>query len=219
MVPRLCLLLATLARAAPEFPLQFRAVVETTAHLVDRAQDYPPWLRRVQLDYDYVNKRARAAVLLGLDAGKNFTRRYDAAQEYAVRGEPYPDCKRSYLGEAMPMPAYPSTAALAEADVDIDGSRHERWLVDIPGAERTHVYTNEALVDGAYVPLMTYDFVEFEAVAPAEAAFDLDAPWTKATCDRHARRRRPAAARDDPTTPSQVGGWPYLHLFHHYLMV
>ncbi|KAH8067740.1 hypothetical protein JL721_7296 [Aureococcus anophagefferens] len=162
-------------RAAPEFPLQFRAVVETTAHLVDRAQDYPPWLRRVQLDY-YVNKRARAAVLLGLDAGKNFTRRYDSAQEYAVRGEPYPDCKRSYLGEAMPMPAYPSTAALAEADVDIDGSRHERWLVDIPGAERTHVYTNEALVDGAYVPLMTYDFVEFEAVAPAEAAFDLDAP-------------------------------------------
>ena len=67
---------------------------------------------------------------------------------------------------------------------------------------------------------MTYDFVEFEAVAPAEAAFDLDAPWTKATCDRHARRRRPAAARgDDPTPPSQVGGWPYLHLFHHYLMV
>ncbi|KAK7250210.1 hypothetical protein SO694_000066114 [Aureococcus anophagefferens] len=151
-------------RAAPEFPLQFRAVVETTAHLVDRAQDYPPWLRRVQLDYDYVNKRARAAVLLGLDAGKNFTRRYDAAQEYA---------------------------------------------------------TNGAAVDGAYVPLMTYDFVEFEAVAPAEAAFDLDAPWTKATCDRHAAPGAGAAAARArrPAPPSQVGGWPYLHLFHHYLMV
>ena len=70
MVPRLCLLLAALARAAPEFPLQFRAVVSTTAHLVDRAQDYPPWLRRVELDYDYVNKRARAAVLLGWTGGQ-----------------------------------------------------------------------------------------------------------------------------------------------------
>ncbi|KAH8087736.1 hypothetical protein JL720_7056 [Aureococcus anophagefferens] len=158
----------------------------------------PSW---TALDYDYVNKRARAAVLLGLDAGKNFTRRYDAAQEYAVRGEPYPDCKRSYLGEAMPMPAYPSTAALAEADVDIDGSRHERWLVDIPGAERTHVYTNEALVDGAYVPLMTYDFVEFEAVAPAEAAFDLgavdegDLRPARAAPRRRPQRRRPAPSQ------------------------
>ncbi|KAH8051923.1 hypothetical protein JL720_15038 [Aureococcus anophagefferens] len=165
----------------------------------DRVVAHSAPLRRDDLDcLDYdVNKRARAAVLLGLDAGKN-TRRYDAAQEYAVRGEPYPDCKRSYLGEAMPMPAY-RRRRRAEADVDIDGSRHERWLVDIPGAERTHVYTNEALVDGAYVPLMTYDFVEFEAVAPAEAAFDLGAPWTKATCDRRAapggQRRRPAPSQ------------------------
>ena len=250
MVPRLCLLLAALARAAPEFPLQFRAVVETTAHLVDRAQDYPPWLRRVQLDYDYVNKRARAAVLLGLDAGKNFTRRYDAAQEYAVRGEPYPDCKRSYLGEAMPMPAYPSTAALAEADVDIDGSRHERWLVDIPGAERTHVYVR---ADTRWPRRL---------VGPAASApVGFARPRAPAADERGARRRRLRAAHDlrlrrvrgrgagrgrvrsgravdegdlrparaapapggrarrRPRPPSQVGGWPYLHLFHHYLMV
>ena len=37
--------------------------------------------------------------------------------------------------------------------------------------------------------------------APAEDAVALDAPWTHESCDRH------------------VGGWPYLHLFHHYLAV
>ena len=105
MAPPLWLLwLAAVVGAAPEFPLQFVTTVETTAHLVDRSQEYPPWLRRVSLQYDYVNKRARAAVLHGLDAGKNFTRRYDAKHEYAVRGDPYPDCKRTYMGAAAPRP-------------------------------------------------------------------------------------------------------------------
>ena len=48
---------------------------------------------------------------------------------------------------------------------------------------------------------MTYDLLDFEEVAPAEDAVALDAPWTHESCDRH------------------VGGWPYLHLFHHYLAV
>ena len=61
--------------------------------------------------------------------------------------------------------------------------------------------TNENWVDGRWVALMTYDILDFEEVAPSEDAVALDAPWTHKTCDRH------------------VGGWPYLHLFHHYLAV
>ena len=68
-------LAATASAAIPAFPLQFVATVETTAHLVDKSKPYPPWKKRVRLAYDYINKRARADVLEGLDAGKNFTRR------------------------------------------------------------------------------------------------------------------------------------------------
>lgn len=260
------------ASSAPVFPLQFTTLVETTAHLVDRAKAYPPWRRRVYLRYDYVNRRARAEVREGLDSGKNLTRRYDASYEYGVRGGDFPDCLKTYLGaarrasrardarnplrivdptgEAMPRPAYPENAAIARDGADIDGRRHDHWVVDVPGAERTHIYvdsetqlprrlvprprqpppyppnsrdaqTNEALVDGAYEPLMTYDFVEFEAVAPAEEAFALDAPWTHEACNRHARGPRPLPPAVTPigTHPPQVGGWPYVHLFHHYLMV
>ena len=46
----------------PEIPLQFTATVEVTAHLVDRTKDYPPWLRVIHISYDYINKRAHAAV-------------------------------------------------------------------------------------------------------------------------------------------------------------
>ena len=47
---------------------------------------------------------------------------------------------------------------------------------------------NEAFVDGDFVPVMTYDFLGFQAVAPAEATFALDDPWTHGTCNRHVTR-------------------------------
>ena len=79
-------------------PLQFSATVETTAHLIDASREYPPRTRRIRLLYDYVAKRARADVLEGLDAGKNFTRLYGEKHEYSVRGGPFPACARTYLG-------------------------------------------------------------------------------------------------------------------------
>ena len=33
----------------------------------------------------------------GLDAGKNFTRRYDTKQDYVTTGGTFPSCQRSYL--------------------------------------------------------------------------------------------------------------------------
>lgn len=49
----------------PEFPLQFIARIDITAHLVDRSKAYPPWLRRVVLHYDFVGARhsARPTIL------------------------------------------------------------------------------------------------------------------------------------------------------------
>ena len=46
----------------PQFPTQFQARVEVTAHLVDRTQDYPPWLRVIDVSYDYQSRKALAVV-------------------------------------------------------------------------------------------------------------------------------------------------------------
>ena len=62
-----------------------------------------PSVRRARADY--VNKRARAEMVEGLDAGKNFTRRYDEKYEYMVRGDPFPDCKKTYMGACAVRPA------------------------------------------------------------------------------------------------------------------
>ena len=74
------------ASPPPALPLQFRAVLETTAHLVNRSESYPPWRRRIEIDYDYVNKRARAAITEGYEQGRTYVRRYDRKSEYMVKG-------------------------------------------------------------------------------------------------------------------------------------
>ena len=115
------------------------------------------------------------------------------------------------MGETMPFPRLPEELARQASGTLIDGEPHEHWIAK-NDFERTHVWvsaktslprrlTNDALVEGAFVPLMTYDVLDLEAVAPAEDAFALDGSWTHDGCKRH------------------VGGWPYMHLFHHYLMV
>ncbi|KAJ8602259.1 hypothetical protein CTAYLR_003640 [Chrysophaeum taylorii] len=210
-MPFLLLLLGALA--VPQFPTQFVATVETTAHLVDKSKTYPPWLRRVRLAYDFVNKRARASILAGYDAGKNYTRRYDEKHEYVVRGGEFPDCQRCYMGEPMPPPQLPRDAR-RETDALIDGRPVEHWVVDNhPAVERSHLYfdaasrlprrlVNEMLESGEHlIPIMTYDILDLELVVPADLAFALDPPWHHDNCTRRA------------------GGWPYLHLFHHYLMI
>ena len=73
------------ASAPPSLPLQFRAVLETTAHLVNRSESYPPWRRRIEIEYDYVNKRARAAITEGYEKGRTYVRRYDRKSEYMVK--------------------------------------------------------------------------------------------------------------------------------------
>ena len=114
------LALAAAGEGPPAFPLQFVATIETTAHLIAEDVAYPPRLKRVRLAYDYVNRRARADVLAGLDAGKNFTRRYDQKQDYVVRGGGFPGCQRSHLGERMPRPEIPAGAVKQPAGALID---------------------------------------------------------------------------------------------------
>jgi len=203
--------------ALVEMPEQFIATVETIAHLVNEENEYPPARSRKLIHYDYVNKRARIAVLTGLNEGKNYTRRYDQKQEYCIRGGVYPACMRSYLSEEMPAPKFPPTMQDTNETLMIDQVQHKLWVLDESIYERSRLYVNQngiprrlvndvasrnaEQVDNRYTPLMTYDFIQFNPVAPSESVFALDTPWLHSTCSRH------------------TGGWPYFHLFHHYLRV
>lgn len=84
----------------PPLPHNFRANVTVVAHLVDRRTDHPPWLRVVELWYDFRvggGGRARSDVRAGLEAGKTFLRRWDTRDEYCHRGDAYAECRRGFL--------------------------------------------------------------------------------------------------------------------------
>ncbi|CAM9450145.1 unnamed protein product, partial [Chrysoparadoxa australica] len=187
------------------FPLQFTGDVEVTAHMVDRSKSYPPWLKKVKVDYDYNAGQAKAIVVEGLDSGKTFIRRYDTKREYMIQGGDFPVCRRSYLGEEMPLPEFPSQAVFQGTE-DIDGSLCHHWLIE-HGPSRVHVYsevdtklprrvTDEVTI--AVEPLMTYDFYNLSVGAAKPEAFELPHPYTHEDCG------------------FVVSGFPYLHLFHHY---
>ena len=205
--------------------MQFTATVEVTAHLVDRSKPYPPWLRVIKVAYDYENRMARAVVEKGYEEGKTFIRRYDNKSEFMVRGDPYPECQRSYLSEAMPPPTLPKSLAFSGVEEVPGLGSCEHW-VDDQGSNRVHVYVpadgrggearwparllDEQVLDGESVPLMTYDLKDL-AVGPPEPAlssprddpskglFGIPAPYDWRSCGRN------------------IGGFPYLHIFHHYL--
>ena len=89
-----------------------------------QGQDYPPWLRIIDLAYDYDNGRARLAIKEGYEKGKTYVRRYDQVRssgwhqhtamqcrspdsadhaavqdrEYMTKGGTYAACERAYLG-------------------------------------------------------------------------------------------------------------------------
>lgn len=190
----------------PVFPQQFTATVEITAHLVDRSKAYPPWLKVINVKYDYPNQMAYAQVLQGFDEGKTFLRRYDNKSEYMVRGGTYPDCQRSYLGESMPLPVMPKDLKYMRTEL-VDDIMCDYWMQDI-GTNRVHVYmrsedklpyrvTNEQVLDEESVPLMTYDWLDLKIdQGLSEKDFDIPEPYHWRSCTRY------------------IGGFPYLHIFH-----
>lgn len=165
------------------FPLQFKADVLVTAHLVDESVMYPPRERRVELTYDFVNKRARAHIVSGIDQGKTFTRRYDLSTEY-MEDEDF--CQRSYLGEAMPGPlVLPKALKVGDGHYRIDDN------VDVHNFPSSLVYSEEG------IRVMTYEFSNVVEIRQGEQF-----PSVRENC-----------------TLRHIGGWPYLHLFHSYVMI
>ena len=188
------------------------------AHQVDKSLEYPPWRKRMVVLYDYERKMVRCDVKEGNEAGKSFIRRYDQKREYAIRGGEFAECRRSYLGEPLPLPELPTGGVEFVGTEDVNGVAAEHWLQDL-GDERIHIYQtaagardgggmlpirllDESVFDGKAEPLMTYD-ISYESLGPradlSAGDFALPANYTHKACTMH------------------VGGFPYIHAFHHFL--
>ena len=119
--------------------------------------------------------------------------------------------------------AGPAGLRRARGTEDIDGVACDHWVDDL-GANRIHIYmapspankgnervprrlTDEQVLDGESVPLMTYDWKDLvvgpiadnNGAAATQTWFDIPQPYDWRSCSRY------------------LGGFPYLHIFHHYL--
>lgn len=190
-----------------KFPLQLSGTITITAHLIDEDSTYPPRQRSMRIYYDYTNKRARADIEAGYEAAKVYVRRYDEDNEYMVRLPPLDDCKRSYLGEVMPYPDIGDTKYFN--DEVINGVHCNHFIYEAFDT-RVHMYLSSAdgapvkmiqeeIQDQESVPLLTYEYSEVTLGPPDSAFFELPNGYTHEKCDRH------------------VAGFPYLHVFHHFV--
>ena len=194
------------ADPVPSFPLQFSAKITITAHLIAADSEYPPRKRTIKVFYDYLNKQARADIEEGYEAAKFYIRRYDTNNEYMIRLPPINDCKRSYLGELMPFPDIPNTIYVKQEL--INGAKCNYFLYE-EFETRVHIYLTEegspvrliqeSTANDESTPLLTYDYFDVIVGPPSESMFELPQPFDHISCVRH------------------VGGFPYLHIFHHFV--
>ena len=138
--------------------------------------------------------------------------RYDTKNEYKIRTGDLAECERSYLSESMPVPSLPESAEFKGVET-VDQINCEHWVSRTFGDEKVDIYVTEAgklpyqvitsYHDGETqqdVPLMTYKLHNL-TLQVANDVFELPAPYLHKTCRR------------------KIGGSPYIHLFHSFLMV
>jgi hypothetical protein len=192
----------------PNFPLQFSATLEITAHLLPEDSSYPPHKRRMEIVYDYEKRRARADLEKGYEAAKFYIRRYDKKQEYMVRLPPINDCKRSYLGETMPKPDL-SEAVYQGVEI-IEGQQCHYFLhseynvlchIYLRAEDHAPIRLRQESVaqNGTATQLLTYEYSDVYIGPVDDSWFELPSPFEHTTCTRH------------------IGGFPYLHIFHYFV--
>jgi hypothetical protein len=195
---------------SPILPLQFIANLTVKSTVNPDNSEYPPGERRLKIYYDYLNERARADISEGYEASKTYIRQYGLNREYMVRHPPIRDCKRSYLGDLMPYPSLPN-AKWQNTTVVINNHVCNYFIIEETKVT-IHVYLNsensspvrlevEHYNDSESVKMITYDYSEMYLQAPAESYFNLPNEFTHETCD------------------DLKSGFPYLHIFHHFIRI
>merc|ERR1711988_1751606 len=92
------------ALSAPVLPNQFSGTIETVALLLDKDIEYPPRIKRYDVHYDWVNKKAKVAVTAG-EEWDEYILRYDQDMEHHIEMEGKErKCYVSELRVKMPLP-------------------------------------------------------------------------------------------------------------------
>lgn len=76
--------------------------------MVDRANEYPPWLREMDVWYDHTSQNVKIVVKDGSNINKTYLRLYGSKKEYVIRKGEYPSCRRSYLGRRFAFKVFDS---------------------------------------------------------------------------------------------------------------
>ena len=190
----------------PKFPTSFTATLTITANLLPKDTTYPPRVKTLSLSYSLPLNSALVS-----SPTHTHVRHYQTEDEYLVKHGTYPSCQRSHLPTSMPEPTLPAATHVGSAVHG--GVPAEHYIHDI-GVERVHMYFSHDLplalvheqyniTTGAATALMTYEYSDVQVVEDGdweEEAFDVPG-YGRSECELH------------------VGGYPYMHLWHHYLRV
>jgi hypothetical protein len=135
------------ALVPPHFPRVFSASLEVTTKHLNKSNVYPPAWRTIDVDYDFVHKRARAYVQTSYEKrqktnGTTTLRRYDLGKEWEIAqfGKEMV-CKWSrILNAKMPRPH------LFDPDLQLD---QEQVTRKVDGKDEKCLHWSQAGVDGS----------------------------------------------------------------------
>merc|ERR1711934_834134 len=183
------------AISAPTFPQQFSGTIETVGLLLDKNIEYPPRVKRYEIHYDHPNKMAKVAVTAG-EEWDEYILRYDQDMEHHIEMEGKErKCYVSELKVKMPLPEkmkYPRYQGTKQ----VKGIPCHHW-VDGKGDSKVDYFETvaERRPLQLLTPAMSYDFIKYTAGPPNPAVFNIDSR----KCEE------------------QVGGFPYVHVWHYFI--
>jgi hypothetical protein len=201
---------------SPHFPKHFTADVSIVSHLVTpdiQTDGYPPAIRNMKVSYDRELGSAR------VDEGIiSYLRRFDLKKEYKINSGPYPSCRKSYLGEEMPQQQFSRGGYWLNNNDDscpkpYDQQKCKTWYQDEGGGQIAKVYVSRDTyipyvaklystnpVNMKLEPTLTFQWKNIDLNKPNKELF-VDIDTTRADCE------------------DQAGGFPWIHLFHHFFRI
>jgi len=183
------------AVSAPVLPTQFSGTIETVALLLDKDIEYPPRVKRYEVHYDWDKKMAKVAVTAG-DEWDEYILRYDQDMEHHIEMEgKQRKCYVSELRVKMPLPERMKWPRLVGIE-NKGGHKCYRWTEGKGDSKVDYFETvQERRPVHLATPAMTYDFVNFKSGPPDPEVFAVESRQ----CEE------------------QVGGFPYVHVWHYYI--
>jgi len=188
----------------PTFPTSFTATVTITSNLLPLDTTYPPRTKTIHLAYSLPLATVKVTT-----QGRTYVRSYQTSTEYLLKTAPHPSCHRSHLPTTIPAPILPHLVYVN--DELVNGVIAEHYVHETT-LSRVHMYfrrglpvslVHEEFHGDKLVRIMTYDYSDVKTVKDGEweeEQFGID-------------------GYDHDECELDVGGYPYVHLFHHYLRV